>query len=203
MKKIIAVLSLFILSIYISATPVEAHVLASDGNIGAVLHVDPDDNPIAGQQSGFFFEFKDKQNKFTPQNCDCTFVVIENGKTIYTQPLFQSNSNPSLSSASVFYTFPQRDVYEVDVIGKPLTPHAFQQFKLVWNWRVDQQASQQSTSVQSNHNFFSAHISHFIILGTIILAFFIYLIINTIKKRNPNVKGGEKKNDKEDISNVY
>lgn len=36
-----------------------AHVLQTDGSIGAVLHVDPDDNPIIGEKATFFFDLKD------------------------------------------------------------------------------------------------------------------------------------------------
>src|SRR5438270_44822 len=85
---------------------VSAHILQTDGDIGAVLHMDPEDDPIAGVQSAFFFEFKDRQNKFQPKKCNCIFEIEENGKNIYTQPLFQNDANPSLSSTSVFYTFP-------------------------------------------------------------------------------------------------
>ena len=89
-----------------SVSPVYAHFLATDRNIGAILHVDPNDQPVAGSQASFFFQFLDKQNKFDPQHCDCTFEINENGKTVYSQSLFKSNSNPSLSNASAFYTFP-------------------------------------------------------------------------------------------------
>src|SRR5437773_8843060 len=72
---------------------VNAHFLKIDGSIGAVLHVDPDDDPIAGEQASFFLSFKDKQHKFSPQNCTCTFSIQEQNQTIYSQPLFQNNSN--------------------------------------------------------------------------------------------------------------
>src|SRR5882672_6466726 len=78
MKKNLIIALFIILVLFFVATPVEAHFLASDRNIGAVLHVDPNDQPIAGSQTSFFFEFKDKQNKFKAENCDCTFAIDEN-----------------------------------------------------------------------------------------------------------------------------
>ncbi len=32
-----------------------AHILSTDGRIGAVMHIDPDDNPIAGQPTKVLF----------------------------------------------------------------------------------------------------------------------------------------------------
>lgn len=170
---------------------VSAHILQSDGSIGAVLHIDPEDDPIAGAQSSFFFEFKDKQNAFQPKNCDCTFEIDEKGKNIYTQPLFQSNPNPSLSNASIFYTFPQRDVYQVKVIGKPVIPHAFQSFTLVYDIRVERTTLPSRNTTSGGLNWFSVRI---IPLGVIVLSVF---FIMAKKWKKTIVKGGEKENKNE------
>lgn len=136
MKKII-IASLFLFSFLFYIRPVEAHVLVTDKNIGAIFHTDPDDDPIAGQETGFYFEFKDKTNKFDPGTCDCNFSILENGKTIYSQPLFQNTKEPSLTNASVFYTFPQTGSYTVTVTGKPSTSRAFQDFSLSYQVKVN------------------------------------------------------------------
>ena len=145
-----------------------AHILATDQNIGAVLHVDPDDDPIVGQQSSFFFEFKDKQNKFQPKNCICIFSILEGGKNIFSQSLFQDNTDPNLSSASVFYTFPQKDVYKIQVVGRPTTPGEFQSFTLVYDLRVERESNNQPST---NQNWFSTHIIHIIVA----LAIFVFV----------------------------
>src|SRR5947207_173429 len=107
MKKSVLIGTFFLIfSILFFSGSVSAHILQTDKNIGAVLHIDPEDDPIAGEQSGFFFEFKDIQNKFEPKNCTCTISIIRENKEIYSQPLFQDNVNPSLSNSSLFYTFP-------------------------------------------------------------------------------------------------
>ncbi len=175
-----------------------AHILVTDRSIGAVLHVDPEDDPIAKEQSSFFFAFKDKQNKFQPQNCDCTFIVNENGSTLYSQPLFQNNNNPSLNNATVFYTFPQRDVYEIKVVGKPITQDAFQPFTLTWNLRVDKIADSQSTTTQNNSNFLTNNIVYFTISGILLIA-----LLSYINKRIINKKLKEKTHDKKDSNSVY
>lgn len=167
--------------------PVSAHFLATDNNIGAVLHVDPNDEPVAGEQASFFFAFKDKENKFIPQNCDCTFEVDENGKSIFAQPLFQNNNNPSLSNASVFYTFPQKDVYTVKVVGKPVTPNSFQPFTLLWNFRVDQQANQQGSST----NNLSLTKLFLLGIGIVVVVIGVLLLVLRLAKKQTLLKGGE------------
>jgi hypothetical protein len=191
MKKIlflIIIINLFL----VSAKPAEAHFLATDGNIGAILHVDPNDEPVAGSPASFFFEFKDKQNKFQPTNCNCTFEIDENGKTIFYQSLFANNSSPSLSNASVFYTFPRLDVYEIKVIGEPITPNAFQPFTLIWYFRVDQYANQNGSN-NTVINFFAVHLIHIIPLALIGIGFLVYIYFNSGKHKDGRLKGGGKK----------
>ena len=201
MKKLLIIL-FFALGFLTTANPVQAHFLATDKNIGAVLHVDPNDSPIAGEQASFFFELKDKQNKLTPKKCDCTFEIDENGQAIYSQPLFQSNKKPSLSNASVFYTFPKIDVYTIKIIGKPHTSGEFQSFILSWNFRVDQQTNEQSV-LGTHTSFFSEHAVHFVIGGGILIAFLIYVFRPKREKNKKPKKGGEKKDDEEDFRDMY
>jgi hypothetical protein len=170
------IILLLLLLLFITATPAQAHVLISDGTIGAVLHVDPEDDPIVGQQSNFFFEFKDKQNKFKPENCDCTFTIKESDKVIFTQPLFQNTNNPSLNNASVSFTFPKRDIYEVAVVGKPNASEAFQPFTLTYNIRVERIADGSNPAPQS---WIAAHIVQ-LIGGVLVLGFLLWFLL-----RNP------------------
>jgi len=72
-------LLIVICCLIIPVSPVEAHVLKSDGSIGTVMYVDPDDDPIVGQVAQFYFEFKDRESKFDHQNCDCRVEVLKNG----------------------------------------------------------------------------------------------------------------------------
>ncbi|HVZ58927.1 MAG TPA: hypothetical protein VG935_04215 [Patescibacteria group bacterium] len=171
-----------------------AHVLITDGTIGAVIHIDPEDDPIVGQVASFFFDFKDKTGRFDPKICNCTFKILEAGKEIYSQDLFQNSSQPSLSNASVFYTFPRRDVYTVEVIGHPQTPHAFQDFTLKDDIRVSRTASIPSPAQSSNwlkNNLFY--------LG-ILLALVIIIIGGMIRSRFATKKRKEVNYDEEKYS---
>ena len=150
MRKILAFLLIALFSAFIKVQVASAHVLKTDGNISAIMHIDPDDDPVANSVASFFFEFEDKSGKFTPKECNCVFSIAENGKQIYSQDLFQNNSSPNLGSPSVFYSFPEKNVYQVKVVGNPIAPSGFQPFTLVYVVRVAKDANQQKPASSFN-----------------------------------------------------
>src|SRR5579884_3968741 len=143
-----------------------AHVLKSDGSIGAVMHIDPNDDPVANSPATFFFEIKDKTNKFTPQNCDCRVDIYENGKVIYSDSLFVGGSSNNISSPVFQYTFPQKDVYQVKVVGTPQQTGDFQPFTLTYDLRVDKDVGSQSA--QGQPSWLSSHL--YLLIGLAVIA---------------------------------
>lgn len=138
MKQLFLVLILVLLPGLASA-----HQLETDGDIGAVLHIDPSDDPVATQSSGFYFDFQDKTSKFQLSNCTCTVVVHEGDQELTSQQLSQA----SLTTASFSYAFPAKGVYQVHVIGVPRTTNAFQPFSLVYTIRVEREPADTTKSV--------------------------------------------------------
>lgn len=162
---------------------VSAHVLQTDGSIGAVLHIEPDDDPIAGPVSSIFLEFKDKQNKFSSQNCNCTFSITENGQEIFNQPLFQTTNDPNSLTASIFFTFPQKDIYQLKVTGAPSTPNAFQPFTLTYDVRVERTANTNANQPQAaSANFLISHWGYFV-GGGVILFFLVWIVLTKFKRK--------------------
>ncbi|MBI3485917.1 hypothetical protein HY025_03125 [Candidatus Daviesbacteria bacterium] len=176
-SKILTIL-LLIPCYLLLVTSVEAHVLKTDGEIGAVFHTDPDDDPIANQQTGLFFDFKDKENRFSLAICDCNIIISENGKEIFSQKL-----QPDLSdnlSANFFFKFPEKNVYQIKVTGKPNAQTDFQPFSLSYDIRVDKEADSSNQTSPNNTNWFSTHIIH--LIGGIIVGLF--LIFALIKQKS-------------------
>ncbi len=132
-----------------STQPISAHVLQSDGDVGAVLHIDPDDDPIANSPATLIFELKDRTDKFQPSNCDCSVTVLSEGKNIFSQAVFQNNSEPTESSASILFTFPQKGVYQVVLAGKPKQENTFQPFSLTYDIRVSREVAATNSKQQS------------------------------------------------------
>lgn len=134
MKRIAVILAIFAgLLIPVAA---EAHVLKTDGQIGAVLHIDPNDDPIIGQPATFYFDIKDKQQKFSLDKCDCRFVVAQDGKELANQA-FDQTTLPT-------YTFTAAGVYQVVASGQPISGSTFQQFKLAYDLRVSRSSREKT-----------------------------------------------------------
>src|SRR5258708_4729715 len=94
--------------ILISPISVDAHILKTDSTIGAVVHIDPDDDPIISEPAYFYFEFKDTQNKFDLKNCNCKVSIKENEKVIYNTKLESSAGSSTGTSATFNYIFPEK-----------------------------------------------------------------------------------------------
>lgn len=143
---------LFAIFVYVVPTQVLAHTLESSGSIGAVLHVTPDDDPIAGEVSGFYFEFKDKNNKFQPENCVCTVSIKKGDDEIFSTDLFGANSDPSLSNASFNFTFPEKNIYKIVINGEPKISGEFQSFQLSYDLRVERISEKVSSTIQDSQD---------------------------------------------------
>lgn len=154
--KPISFLFVCIFFIFLSPTEIFAHTLESSGSIGAVMHVTPDDDPIAGEVSGFYFEFKDKNNTFKPEDCICTVSIKKGESEIFSKDLFGENSDPSLSNASFNFTFPERNIYKIIIKGAPKTSGEFQNFELSYDMRVERVSEKAFTSTQDPQDTSSA-----------------------------------------------
>ncbi|HVV25710.1 MAG TPA: hypothetical protein VHC21_01615 [Candidatus Saccharimonadales bacterium] len=126
--------SLLIVTTVFLALPgiASAHVLKVDGDIGAVLHINPDDNPTTGGSTDYILSFDDDSGRFSLPKCNCDVSIIQAGKTIATKPLVDSSDQVSENH----YTFPAPAVYIMRFTGTPKTPGAFQPFTLDYEERV-------------------------------------------------------------------
>lgn len=168
--KFLLVLLTFNFLLLTLPTYVSAHILKSSGSVGAVMHIQPDDDPIVGEISSFYFDFKDKNNKFSAQDCTCLLTILKNSEEVFVQPLFQDHSVPSLTNASVQYTFPEKGVYTIKITGAPKSEPTFEAFTLEYDIRVER-TSQWTKSADTN--WITEHLSIIIggVLGFSALAF--------------------------------
>lgn len=88
--------------------PVSAHVLVTDTtkSKGAIIHIIPDDDPIAGQASTLYFDMQDQLAKAT--DVSVQLVVTDSDGTRATVPMKVSGS-----LAYAEYTFPAQGVYQL------------------------------------------------------------------------------------------
>lgn len=161
MRKYIALLIVFCACLVSFKGSAEAHLLATSGDVGAVLHIDPEDNPVAGEPTHFFFSMKDTSSRFSVNGCSCSFVVKANGKELVRDRLGAS-SVLNTQEIGTSYTFPARNVYQVILEGQPLATDGFQPFTLTFDVRVDQGTTVGALTTTSSKN-------PFLVLATVVV----------------------------------
>ncbi len=162
--------------------PVSAHILKTDGSIGAVVHITPDDDPVAGENSQFFFDFKDTNGTFKTDQCNCKVTILKSDVEIFSQSLSQSSNEASANSAVFMYTFPERGLYIVKLTGQPLLDNTFKPFTLTYNIRVDREAGTTTATASA------ATPSRPFILYTVFgIAFLIFLVTIIITRTNHKI----------------
>lgn len=180
MKLLQLFLALLIFSPCLFVTPIKAHILKTDGSIGVTLHINPDDDPIINEEATFYFEIKDKENKFKPENCTCTVTISNREKVIAIEPLFKSSSSNAINSPAFSFIFPKKDIYTVLLEGKPKEMNSFQDFNLKFNFRVERESGTKKKGfISSEHTF------HYIAFGSVPIIFgSILLIQKIVEKKN-------------------
>ncbi len=136
MKKLIAILS--VVCVFGLSIPhqTQAHVLKSEGTVGAVLHILPQDDPAAGEATTLVLSFKDTAEKMRLQECDCTLSLKRSGETISTVQLEDDAVARSVQRGTAVVTFPETGVYELIVEGSPTSGESFSPFLLEYSIRV-------------------------------------------------------------------
>lgn len=179
--KIVLIFFLVGCCLSLFTTPIYAHILLTDGSIGAVVHINPEDDPIIGENADFFFEFKDKENKFSPQNCDCQYQISLGDKQIAQGDLFGSNTNASLDQASFSVIFPEKGLYTIIISGKPKSPNSFTEFNLKDSVRIERTSGALSNKAVGS-DFLTDHNLHYLVFGVGVVIFLGLLFFKTQKK---------------------
>lgn len=103
--------------LFFNPASVSAHTLKIDGNIGVILHIDPDDAPAAGSESKLFAEVEDKSGRFNvnnPENCDCRLTIKQKDVVLKVLPVTTGGVY-----SQIRYTFPSSGTYHIIIEGKP------------------------------------------------------------------------------------
>ena len=119
MRRLIhaAVFSAALVSALLFGTPqAEAHILKQDGQAAAVMHIEPDDNPVAGKNTTLVFDFSGSSLGFDLNDYETDVDVFKGDGLIVDKPLVVRRGG----SGSVAVTFPDAGAYQLRVSGKPL-----------------------------------------------------------------------------------
>lgn len=131
MKRGVLIVMAALLVATVFVRPASAHVLATDGDQGAVLHILPDDDPTAGIATTYELAFSGSKS-FSLQGCDCSITYMLSGTAVQTDQLTPISS----ATSSNTYTFKKPGVYELLVTGVPKRDGTFTPFSLSYSVRV-------------------------------------------------------------------
>ena len=133
--RILVFILCFLIFLGGKASLLEAHVYLTSGTLEIFSHIDPDDDPIAGEESTFFLIFSDSSGKFDSSKCDCSATVKDSkGNSIYEKNLFEI---PDPTTAEFKFALPQKDVYDLEIKGVPREEGAFVPFEVHRIFRVE------------------------------------------------------------------
>lgn len=105
--KLLIPICIFVVSLTISGTRAYAHVLISDeqNSVGAVLHITPDDDPVAGEKAQLFLNTQDLGIR-SGAGVSLTVTDASDNDTII-------NTIATRTYAGFTYTFPRTGLYRL------------------------------------------------------------------------------------------
>ncbi|WP_088242567.1 hypothetical protein [Calothrix rhizosoleniae] len=122
--------------------PTFAHKVKVEGDVGATLHIEPNDIPRAGEPSQTWFALTRKGGKLIPlAECNCQLSVYAEPHVSGELPLLQ----PTLKAITAeryqgipgtVINFPRPGAYQLQLSGKPSTGQSFRPFTLKFNVTV-------------------------------------------------------------------
>lgn len=139
-SKLVSIVTLIVLISNVCNFPISAHVLEKSDAVGGVMHITPDDDPIAKQVSTVTFELKDTQGTFDSDQCYCSLTVLQGESVVAVQmvPLIEQKESSTVLSYQI--TFPEKGVYQVQLTGQPVREAQFSEFRLKYDVRVEREA---------------------------------------------------------------
>ncbi|MEH2234722.1 hypothetical protein [Nostoc sp.] len=129
---------LFLSCLVISITnlnPASAHQVEVAGDVGGTLHVEPNDNPRAGEASQAWFALTRRGGKVIPlAQCNCRLAVYAQPYVGGEPALLEPELKPvateryqGIPGAEI--VFPKPGIYELQLNGKPVSGARFKPFK--------------------------------------------------------------------------
>jgi hypothetical protein len=130
---------LFLSSLVISITnlyPASAHKVEVAGDVGATLHIEPNDTPRAGEPSQAWFALTRRGGRVIPlSQCNCRLAVYakpyQEGEPPLLEPQLEAvraERYKGIPGAEV--VFPKPGIYELQLNGKPISGARFKPFEL-------------------------------------------------------------------------
>ncbi|QSJ20016.1 hypothetical protein JYQ62_15655 [Nostoc sp. UHCC 0702] len=128
---------LFLSSLLISVTsiyPTSAHEIKVAADVGATLHMEPNDNPRAGESTQAWFALTRKGGKQIPlSQCSCQLLVYAQPHTPKEPALLEPSLKPVVAERyqgipGADIIFPKPGIYQLQLSGEPASGANFKPF---------------------------------------------------------------------------
>lgn len=173
-KIIVSALSLTMLLVGgLNTVPVSAHTLKVDKAIGVTVHINPDDEPLAGSLSQVIIGIQDKEGRFVANasECICALTIVQqDGVVAETLPFAISGE-----TAMVSYVFQKGGIYKLEVSGTPRRLDSFQNFSTAFSYRVRANDEASSTADYKKSNPMRTYFP-FVVIGSSLFLGVLYIL---------------------------
>ncbi|MEM9007000.1 MAG: hypothetical protein AAGE59_26165 [Cyanobacteria bacterium P01_F01_bin.86] len=130
------------------ALPGWAHQIKVQEDVGATLHIEPDDIPKAGAPTDLWFALTQAGGTVIPlAACDCSLTIYDSSnQAIATPALVPVSAEGYADIPGSNVTFPDVGAYELLLMGSPTDGTQFRAFELRFEVTVAARAAGSSTS---------------------------------------------------------
>lgn len=131
-----------------------AHKIETTEDVGATLHIEPNDTPRAGEAAQAWFALTRKGGKVIPlKECNCQLAVYSEPRKTAEAPIVQPTLQPISAERyqgipGAIITFPKPGAYQLELTGKPTNGTAFQPFELKFDVTVAARSRKATTNRQ-------------------------------------------------------
>jgi hypothetical protein len=161
---IIALALVIIFNLLLNSQPTFAHKVEISEDVGATLHIEPNDNPKAGETSQIWFALTKEGGEVIPlTKCACVVSIfadtkssVANKKPILQPPLKPLSAEGYKNIPSAKVTFPKIGRYDLEITGKSIGGDDFKPFKLNFKIMIATAISQVSPTVPNSNLGFNA-----------------------------------------------
>lgn len=117
-----------------------AHIVKTDGDVGAMFHLEPNHNPRSGEPAQVWFALTTSGGRLIPlEDCDCRLEVFTQGdrsEAIASPELTAISAENYQNIPGADVVFPEAGIYELVLQGTPQNEGNFREFTLTYDVTV-------------------------------------------------------------------
>lgn len=129
---------------------VYAHETKTENPLSVLLHIEPDDDPVAGEPAEIFFAFSDDTQAFDVRMCTCVVTVTDQGDTLFEGLVTQTDERLyGTNVAGVTTVFPHTGWYNITLSATPRAGASFTQTTLSYDVEIKRDTKLQTQATET------------------------------------------------------